>query len=580
MLISEQEQVRSHRQALGAQQPNTVLILDTSVGLGMQSREAIHATAMGYNVELATAADWNQKTTSDFATYRAIILGDTGCDLNVIAAAQNTANIWGPAVTGNALVAGNTPNSHLASGSDVFIAGAVQFAAADPSATGAYISLSCYYHWNAGPMTPVPLLSGLGSFTVKSPALCYNDAHQVATHPSMSLVPDSHLSNWSCSANAIFETFPADFQPFAIVEDHIEAFSLSFPDGSVGVPYIVARGAPQSLCGNGFVDPGELCDDGNYITGDTCSEKCLPNALVCGDWDLDLGEQCDDGNSVGGDGCSADCQLEIPAPIGACCLSGGGCMEAMSPDDCDDIGVFTADQLTCNDVAPECIGLLGACCLPQGGCMTEAAAIPCTEMGGLYLGDGSDCNDEGLVCPFPPELGACCIYNGGCLDNLSPALCNENGGAYLGNGSACANEGLMCVGPEIGACCVNGGCAEMTAGQCAQAGGTYAGSGSICDEDTCPGCTEQPIGACCVDGTCLMLSASACFLNGGMYGGDGSICNSETCDCGNDCCEELASGCSVGEAGGSKGNAWLGLAAAALSAGWMTRRRRSARSAR
>lgn len=212
-------------------------------------------------------------------------------------------------------------------------------------------------------------------------------------------------------------------------------------------------------------------------------------------------------------------------------------MEAMTPDDCAEIGVFTADQLTCNDIAPECIGLLGACCLPQGGCMSGAAATPCTQMGGLYLGDGADCNDEGLICPPPPELGACCMPDGGCLDNMSTALCNEKGGTYLGNGS-------------------------------------------ICDENTCPGCTEQPVGACCVDGICLMLSEGACFLNGGMYGGDGSICNSETCDCGNDCCEELASGCSVGEASGARGNPWLGLAAAALSAGWMARRRRSAQSTR
>jgi len=33
---------------------------------------------------------------------------------------------------------------------------------------------------------------------------------------------------------------------------------------------------------------------------------------VCGNGTLDAGEQCDDGNTADGDGCSATCQLEGP----------------------------------------------------------------------------------------------------------------------------------------------------------------------------------------------------------------------------------------------------------------------------
>jgi cysteine-rich repeat protein len=32
--------------------------------------------------------------------------------------------------------------------------------------------------------------------------------------------------------------------------------------------------------------------------------------IVCGDGVLDAGESCDDGNTVGGDGCSATCETE------------------------------------------------------------------------------------------------------------------------------------------------------------------------------------------------------------------------------------------------------------------------------
>src|SRR6266702_354185 len=58
-----------------------------------------------------------------------------------------------------------------------------------------------------------------------------------------------------------------------------------------------------STCGNGVVDPGEECDDGNIIGGDGCSADCK-STEVCGNGIRDVGEACDDGNLVNGDGCS------------------------------------------------------------------------------------------------------------------------------------------------------------------------------------------------------------------------------------------------------------------------------------
>ncbi len=36
---------------------------------------------------------------------------------------------------------------------------------------------------------------------------------------------------------------------------------------------------------------------------------------VCGDGVVDLGETCNDGNNLPGDGCDAACQLELVAPV-------------------------------------------------------------------------------------------------------------------------------------------------------------------------------------------------------------------------------------------------------------------------
>src|SRR5262245_64750215 len=67
-------------------------------------------------------------------------------------------------------------------------------------------------------------------------------------------------------------------------------------------------------CGDGILDPGEECDDGNNANGDGCSATCTkePPGGFCGDGIVQPPEECDDGNNVNGDGCSATCKLEPP----------------------------------------------------------------------------------------------------------------------------------------------------------------------------------------------------------------------------------------------------------------------------
>jgi cysteine-rich repeat protein len=69
-------------------------------------------------------------------------------------------------------------------------------------------------------------------------------------------------------------------------------------------------------CGNGVVAGDEQCDDGNRVGGDLCDENCIDE--ICGNGVLQAaaGEVCDDGNTASGDGCSADCSMvEAPAPL-------------------------------------------------------------------------------------------------------------------------------------------------------------------------------------------------------------------------------------------------------------------------
>lgn len=101
-------------------------------------------------------------------------------------------------------------------------------------------------------------------------------------------------------------------------------------------------------CGDGDLDPGEQCDDGNEDNGDVCNAAC---ALACGNrWvEPSAGEACDDGNRVDGDGCSSTCELETP-PCGdsaGCPVCGDGALE--SPEACDDGNTAAADGC-----APDC----------------------------------------------------------------------------------------------------------------------------------------------------------------------------------------------------------------------------------
>ena len=527
------ENVGEARLAAGAMNPNTILILDTAGdGAVYEAQMVMNA---GYIPEVVDAIGWQSKAPGEFATYKALVIGDLNCsgtNPSQLAVATATNTIWTPEVTGNVIVVGTDPESHTANGANLFASEAIGFAAAG-TGTGAYVSLGCYY-FNAAPGTTVPVLSGFGTFTVEGDTTGHFDAHQVATAPSMVLVSDASLSNWSpTSSRELFNSFPASFAAHVIVED-VAPGAPSFPDGSLGIPYVVSRGATVSLCGNNQMDPGEQCDDGNYVSGDGCTEDCFLNAIACGDWDVDQGEQCDDGNTTGGDGCSATCQWEVTPSIGACCVSGGGCVEALSPTACVAMtGVYTADTLTCADVSSECFNFLGACCMPNGGCADALTAATCLNKGGSYLGDMVSCADEGWQClPLPPQTGACCVGNT---------------------------------------------CTEMTEQACNLEMGVFSGVGSICDETTCPGCTtSEPIGACCVEGQCLMLSAEACFTNGGLYAGDGSLCTSGVCDCGGPtgCCEEITAGCSMTAGETTRSGSIFATVLAALSATFFARRRR------
>jgi cysteine-rich repeat protein len=150
------------------------------------------------------------------------------------------------------------------------------------------------------------------------------------------------------------------------------------------VDLVVAKGPTvpcQLTCGNGIVEPGEACDDGDLVSGDGCDANCTPTA--CGNGIPTAGEDCDDGNTTPGDGCRADCTLEV---------CGDGILDA--GEDCDDGNVTGGD-----------------CC--SAVCGAEAAGSACMDDGNLCTDD--ECDGAG-ACTHPANSAPCNDHDG-CTTN-------------------------------------------------------------------------------------------------------------------------------------------------------------------
>jgi cysteine-rich repeat protein len=329
----------------------SVLILSTTVTGGVGSLEAIGAASLGLNPIVVTPEEWATLTVADFASYRAIVLGDPNCATGTaaLAAAEANAAVWGPVVSGNVIVNVTDPSLH---GRAQVSTSGIAFAA-DAETTGAYISLSCYYYDAPDAGVPVPVLSGFGSFSVKGQlgfSGCPMTSHIVAVHPALAGLTDAYLSDWGCSAHGGFVSFPTDWNVLAINLDIPSSYVAS--DGTSGIPYFIARGEALTpiACGDGVVMGDEECDDGNVVDGDGCSATCRIEVAECGDGHLDPDEECDDGNVSAGDGCSATCTVECIDPdLDTVCSEVDNCPSQSNPTQSDSDGDGSGDAC---DVCP------------------------------------------------------------------------------------------------------------------------------------------------------------------------------------------------------------------------------------
>ena len=138
------------------------------------------------------------------------------------------------------------------------------------------------------------------------------------------------------------------------------------------------------ICGDGFVGPGEGCDDGDEDEND-CTNRCaLP---TCGDGVIDPGEECDDSDDDDSDFCLSTCVIAscgdgVLGP-GEGCDDGNGidaddCTNRCAPPTCGDGGLQGDEQ--CDDENDD----------DTDDCLSTCVAAFC---GDGFTGPGESCDD-------------------------------------------------------------------------------------------------------------------------------------------------------------------------------------------
>jgi len=158
-----------------------------------------------------------------------------------------------------------------------------------------------------------------------------------------------------------------------------------------------------TACGNGIITVGEECDDGNAANGDSCSSTCTLEP-VCGDGHLDPGEECDDGNANNNDGCNSSCRTELPHRVIVVPGILGSALQMYDPN--GNLTVRWLDPLNVCGTFPDLAlspNQLPFCTSP--GCITATAIFDCFPI-------PIPCSNAGVFGDFYGELTRFLISQG------------------------------------------------------------------------------------------------------------------------------------------------------------------------
>ncbi len=236
--------------------------------------------------------------------------------------------------------------------------------------------------------------------------------------------------------------------------------------------------AVTSICGDGMLDPGEDCDDGNFEVDMVCDDRCR---FTCGNGAVNpmVGEVCDTAIGAG-----------QPGACPATCTDGMSCTsDVRSGSGCQVMCTFSPITAT----APG-----DGCCPANANSLTDS---DCPVVCGNSVVEAGERCDTAVAAGMP---GAC------------PATCND--------GFACTTDTLAGVGTCTAQCTSTQIVTPMNGDGCCPPGGTPGndndcnpgcGNGVLDPGETCDTGVAAGPGSCptvCSDG---MVCTSNVLVNGG-----------------------------------------------------------------
>jgi ASPIC/UnbV protein/VCBS repeat protein len=213
-------------------------------------------------VTVASETTWRAMTTSDFANYDLIIIGDpvfgTGPTAADLLAAYDTRNSWGAAVTGRIVVSGLDPAYHASDGhpgAGTYITATLDWLTKGPTGkTALYVSSD----WGK---RNLDFLSPFGAFSSSA----ISDANTITitspSHPTMLGSTSASLSDWHESAHS-YLTYPASFSSLATVTDGITGAVVVARDAAADIFTKVTEGPGGDLGNSWGAAWGDYDNDG------------------------------------------------------------------------------------------------------------------------------------------------------------------------------------------------------------------------------------------------------------------------------------------------------------------------------
>ena len=440
---------------------------------------------------------------------------------------------------------------------------------------------------DAGGVTDAAQSCGLGCLGDADPGSCSADC--VAT--------ETGLSNAcaGCYAGVVVCSIENCLAPCAANPDS-DACTSCQQTNCLPEYYACTGNEPPAVpvCGNGVIEAGEVCDDGNTDGTDSCAADCtltfcgdgiangvepcdgidlgtfactdfgfdggtlacssicdIDNAGCtrnprCGDGVVDAGEACDDSNTDSTDGCTATCT------VAAC---GDGFTQA--GEECDDGNAESTDSCTATCTIAICgdnFVQAGEECDDGNIESTDSCTSTCTIAicGDGFTQPGEGCDDANFddsdecttACALPScgdgfvQAGEACDdantdNTDGCTNTCTAAVCGDG---FVQSGEACDDANTVtesCQYGELGCEVCDATCA-LVAGATAYCGDGVENAGEGCDDGNTEleSCQYGETGCQVCDVTCDLVAGAT------EYCGDGITNPSESCDDGNAVTEE------------------------------------------